>query len=52
MNNTIRQMMYFIFIVCFSFVNYWLEWMSIYQYMIIIIGAGIIMKLTDIEDKI
>lgn len=48
-----RQGFYLLFIFLFLFVAvYWMEWFGFFEYFLIIIGAGIILKLTDIEEAI
>ena len=48
-----RQGFYFVFIILFLFVGvHWLEWFDFTEYFVIICLAGIVMKLTDIEEAI
>lgn len=48
-----RQGFYFLFIFLFLFVGVsWLKWFGFFEYFVIICLAGIILKLTDIEEAI
>ncbi len=51
--SSLRQGLYPFFILGILFVGvYWRQWFGIFEAFLIIIGAGIIMKLTDIEEAI
>ena len=48
-----RQGFYFVFIILFLFVGvHLLEWFGFAEYFVIICLAGIVLKLTDIEEAI
>ncbi len=47
-----RQGLYLLFILLLMGVNEWMDWMSMFECFVIIALAGMIMKLTDIEEAI
>ena len=47
-----RQGFYILFIFLLLFVNEWLNWMSYFEAFVIIALAGIVIKLTDIQEAI
>lgn len=48
-----RQGFYLLFILLLLFIGVgWREWFGFFEAFLIIIGAGIILKLTDIEEAI
>ena len=51
--SSLRQGLYPFFSILLLFVGVgWMEWFGFFEAFIIIIGAGIILKLTDIEEAI
>lgn len=52
MNRGVRNGLYIIFALLLNFINYWLEWMSIFEVLMICCFAMIIVKLTDIDDTL
>lgn len=52
MNETMRQFWYIVFIVVLGAINYFLNWMTMAQYIWTCMGAMVIIKLTDIGDKL
>lgn len=51
--SSLRQGFYFVFIILFLFVGvHWLKWFGMFEYFVIICLAGIVLKLTDIEEAI
>ena len=58
MNETFRQMMFFLMIFLLMSINMLYDWLfdkyflSIFETLIIVIGGGLILKLTDIQDEL
>jgi hypothetical protein len=52
MNQSMRQFWYIIAVLMLGAVNYWLNWMTMFEYLFLCCLFMIIIKLTDIEEKI
>lgn len=52
MNEGLRQGLFIIFVMLLAFSNAFFEWLTFFEFMIICIGAMMIVKLSDIQDAI
>ncbi len=52
MNHTLRQGAYILFALVLAGINYWMKWLSFFEYLLICCFAMMLVKLTDIEDKL
>jgi len=52
MNLNLRHGAYILFVLILAGINFWLKWMSFFEYLLIACFAMIIIKLTDIEEKL
>jgi len=51
--SSLKHGIYTLLILLFLFVAvYWMEWFGFFEYFVIICLAGIVLKLTDIEEAI
>ncbi len=51
-SSSTRQGFYILFVIILAFINDWLKWFSIGEYLVIAALVMIVIKLTDLEDAI